>query len=48
MLRVWWALRKLDVEIWLVKIVQSVNRNARSRVRVNKSFSDDFLVQVGA
>ena len=32
---------------WLVKIVQSMYSNARSRVRVSGSFSDDFLVQVG-
>ena len=40
-------MRKLGVEIRLVKIVKSVNRNARSRVRVNKTFSDNVLVQVG-
>ena len=44
---VWWALRKFDVEEWLVKIVQSMYRNAQSRFRVNGTFSDDFLVQTG-
>ena len=44
---VWWAFRKLCVEEWLFNIVQSMYRNARNRVRVNGSFSDDFLVQVG-
>ena len=40
-------MRKLGAEDWLVNIVQLMYRNARSRVRVNETFSDDFLVQVG-
>ena len=28
---VWWALEKLDIQEWLVKIVQSMYRNAQSR-----------------
>ena len=43
----WWALRKLVVEEWLINIVQSMYSNAGSRVRVNGTFSNDFLVQVG-
>ena len=35
------------MEEWLVKIVQSIYRNARNRVIVNGTFSDDFLVQLG-
>ena len=31
-----------------VNIVGHVYRNARSRVRVNRTFSNDFLVQVGS
>ena len=41
-----WALRNVGVEEWLVKTVQSMYRNGQSRVRVNGTFSDDFLVQV--
>ena len=41
------ALRKLGVEEWLIKIIESVYRNAQSRARVNDTFSDDFLTQVG-
>ena len=44
---VWWALRKLGLEEWLVKIVQSMHMNAQSHVRVNGTFSADFLVQFG-
>ena len=38
---VWYALRKLGVEELLIKIV------TRSRVRVNGTFSGNFLVQIG-
>ena len=45
---VWWAMRKLGVDEWLVKIVQSMYTNARSRVRVNdSSLSEEFSVKVG-
>ena len=43
----WWALSKLKVEKELVKILQSIYKNAQSRVRVNGTFSVDFLLQVG-
>ena len=39
---VWWPLRKLGVEEWLVMIKQSMYRNVQSCVRVNGTFSDDF------
>ena len=42
----WWALKKLGVEEWSVKIVQSMYRKAQSCVRINGPFSHDFLVQV--
>ena len=42
-----WALRKLGIEEWLIKIVQSRYRNARSRARISETFIDDFLVQIG-
>ena len=44
---VWWAVRKLGVEEWLTKVIQSMYRTVRSRVRTNGVFSEDFLVQVG-
>ena len=43
----WWALRKLGIEERLVKIAQSVDRNAESHVSINGFFIDDFLVQFG-
>ena len=40
-------MRKLDVEEWLVKVVQSMYSNTRSLVRINSSTSDEFEIQVG-
>ena len=43
---VWWALRKLGIEEWLVKVIQSMYRSAQSCVRVSETFSDDYLAPV--
>ena len=44
---VWWALRKLGVPEALVKTVQAMYHNARARVRVGTSLSEEFEVKVG-
>ena len=44
---IWWALRKLGVEEWIVRLVQGLYANARSRVRVGEGFSKEFEVKVG-
>ena len=41
------ALTKLGIGEWLVKIMQSKYSNAWSHIRVNGTFNDDFLAQVG-
>ena len=33
---IWWALRKLGVDEWIVRLVQGIYSNARSRVRVGE------------
>ena len=43
----WWSLRKVGVEEWIVKVVQAMYDNARSRVRVNDSFSEPVGINVG-
>ena len=43
---IWWALRKLGVE-WIVRLVQGMYANARSRVRVGEGYSEEFEVKVG-
>ena len=44
---IWWALRKLGVKEWIVRLVQGMYANARSRVRVGEGFSKEFEVKVG-
>ena len=44
---IWWALRKLGVEEWIVQLVQGMYANARSRVCVGEGFSKEFEVKVG-
>ena len=36
---IWWALRKLGVEEWIVQLLQGMYANARSRVRVGEGYS---------
>ncbi len=43
----WWSMRKLGVDEWVVRLVQSMYSNSRSRVKVGSSFSDLFDVKVG-
>ena len=44
---IWWALRMLGVEEWIVRLVQGKYANARSGVRVGEGFSKEFEVKVG-
>ena len=43
----WWALRKVGVPEWIVRVVQIMYQSARCKVKVNNSYSDVFNVQVG-
>ena len=45
---IWWALRKLGVDEWIVHLVQGMYSNARSHVRVGEGYSEEFEVKVGA
>ena len=44
---IWWALRKLGVDEWIVRLVQGMYSNASSRVRVGEGYSEEFEVKVG-
>ena len=44
---IWWALRKLGVEEWIVRLVKGLYANARSHVRVGEGYSEEFEVKVG-
>lgn len=43
----WWAMRTVGIEEWVVRLVQGMYRNARSRVMVGGSYSEEFDVTVG-
>ena len=43
---IWWALRKLGVDEWIVCLVQGMYSNARSRVRVGEGYSEEFEVRL--
>ena len=44
---VWWALRSLGVDEWLVSVIRSMYDDAATVVRVNGKESDAFSVRVG-
>ena len=43
---IWWSMRKLKIDEWLVRIVQSMYKEVRSRVRVGDEYSNLFDVRV--
>ena len=43
---IWWAQRKLGVDEWIVRLVQGMYSNARSRVGVGEGYSEEFEVKV--
>ena len=45
---IWWAMRKLGIDKWLVRLVQSMYKDVRSRVRVCGGYTEEFGVGVGA
>ena len=44
---IWWAMRKLGIDEWLVRLVQCMYKDVRSRVRVGDEYSEEFGVGVG-
>ena len=43
----WWALRKVGVDEWLIRTMQTMYTSAKSSVRINGKFSSWFDIQVG-
>ena len=43
----WWAMRTLGVEDWLIRVVQVMYQDVKSKVRVEGSYSEEFPVEVG-
>ena len=44
---IWWAMHKLGTDEWLVRLVQSIYKGVRSRVRGGNGYSEEFGVGVG-
>ena len=44
---VWWALRKLGVDEWIVSVIKSMYEDATTAVKVNGRVSNAFVVRVG-
>ena len=44
---IWRAMRKLGIDEWLVRLVQSMYKDVRSRVRVGDGYSEELGVGVG-
>ena len=44
---IWWAMRKLGIDECLVRLVQSMYKDVRSRLRVGSGYSEEFGVKVG-
>ena len=44
---IWWVMRKLGIDEWLVRLVQSMYKDVRSRIRVGDGYSEEFGVGVG-
>ena len=43
---IWWALRKLSVEEWIVRLVQGIYANEWSHVHVGEGYREEFKVKV--
>ena len=40
---IWWAIRKLGIDDWLVRLIQSIYNGVRSRIRVGGGYSEEFI-----
>ena len=43
----WWAMRKLRIDEWIIQVVKSMYENAHSKVRIANSYSNPINVSVG-
>src|SRR3989442_865967 len=43
----WWALRRVGVEEWLIKVIKSIYEGCTTSVRMNGEESENFEVKVG-
>ena len=45
---IWWGMRKLGIDEWLVRLVQSMYKDVRNRVRVGDGYSEEFGSRIRA
>ena len=43
----WWAMRRVGVEEWVIRAVKAMYENTKSSVYLNGQFSDEFSIKVG-
>ena len=43
----WWSLRKMKVDEWLVRIIMSMYDNVTTAIKVDGNLSEEFEVKVG-
>ena len=43
----WWVMRKLRIDEWIIQVVKSMYENAHSKVRIANSYSNPINVSVG-
>ena len=46
-MELWWSLRKLGVDQWLIHLVKAMYSNAKFSLQVNGSSSESFKVTIG-
>mgnify|MGYP003460147097 FL=1 len=44
---IWWALRTLGVDEWLISVIKSMYEGATTAVKLNGGLTDEFSVKVG-
>ena len=44
---IWWAMRNVGLEEWIVQSVQAMYHNNQSKTSVDDTFTDEFGVKVG-
>ena len=45
---IWWTMRKICVEVWIVNLVRGMNENVQSCIRFGGGLSDEFEVNTRA
>ena len=44
---IWWALRVLQIDEWIVRVIQAMYEGARTAVKIDGGESEEFGVKMG-